>query len=89
MDIIIDTLKTRVPNEVSTIILYKYKGLTHPIALIIQKTVKECKQYIDMDSGGWESFITFLSYYDKAAGCSRRKIQQISLEYYIYGLNNW
>tara|TARA_B100001057_G_C22299055_1_gene737534 strand:+ start:308 stop:577 length:270 start_codon:yes stop_codon:yes gene_type:complete len=89
MEVIIHTLITRVPNEVLNIILYKYKGLTHPTALIIKDTVKECKQYIDKDSGGWESFITFLSYYDQSAGGSRHKIQHVSLKYYIYGLNNW
>lgn len=82
-----EILLNKLPLELVNNILYKNNGLIHPVAQILKKIINECKEYIYYDSGGWEDFITFLTYYDSTSKGTR--IKTITLEYYIYGLDKW
>lgn len=88
MNDIKNILCKKVPEELVNFILYKNKGLTHPIALIIKKIVNDCEDYIYLDSGGSEIFVnfqTYCSYYPTRGN----PYKTISLRYYIEGLDKW
>lgn len=87
MEDIQNSLSTVFPQEISNKILFKENGLTHPLSIIMSDIIEKCEIFIYGDSGGWEEFITFSSYYDSA--CKYKKIKKISIKYYIYGLENW
>ena len=80
-------LDTLLPKELSNEILFKYKGLQHPTAILITDLVEQCSNYVRLDSGGWEEFYTFLTTYNHANRFN--KYENNTLEYYIYGLEKW
>lgn len=82
-----EILYTKLPIELVNKILYKNNGLVHPIAKILKKIIEECKEYIYCDSGGWEEFITFSTYYDWCA--KGRYIKSNSLKLYIFEIDSW
>ena len=88
MDDIKNILCKKVPEEVVNVILYKHKGLTHPIALIIKKIVNDCEDYIYLDSGGSEIFVNFQTYctYYMSHG---NPYKTNSLRYYIEYVDTW
>ena len=88
MEYIIHSLQQKeIPAEIINNIIYKQNGVIHPNALLIKKKRIECSKYCYIDSGGWEVFNTFTSIYDNLS--KTHNIKPITLQFYIYGLDNW
>ena len=81
-----EKLLKNLPKELVNKIIYNYKALEHPTSKLIKNVVKDCKEYIYNDSGGWEIFISFTEIEDKLSKMGRT--EKITLEYYIYGLGS-